>query len=808
MVVVYMDVFTMKRVLKIIFIFIMVSIIGIVALPSVVSTSWGKDQFLRVVNLWIPGNVTADNIKIHWFGNQKFENLHYSDSKAGTKIDLQSFTTNSSLFSLIRSGLWQGTTELVNLSGTIKSQTDGKPITLKDVNGKFSSSTSSQPGFARFTGFTEQGKVSGSFEIDAELRGFEQVKLNANIVNFPVGILEAISAIQYPQYEINFSEFLGDRLNLSIEETIQNKTIEFNLQCNTPTLILNLTGTVETPEQTDFMVIDLKGNVRQDGETVHITAHSEIKQPRTVSDLLQNLLQPKKLNVNFDDLPLRLADMLFDWENRLENAIGKKVNIHIQSSPDRPLQEVSIQIESDRLSIPSMSVTVDQPILLGQLSSISGRILSDNLTYRSKDDHSRITVKGLNSPWKYEPKAKKFYTDINMDHMRLSEKGIDSEYAFENVHVKLNSQNQFEQINFVIDLRSKNKKILTATGRLDKTDPFSLNLNAYAHSFPAHSILRMVDLSWSDKIQALLGDTVNGKFDIKLSQKQGTLLAQLNGQKGTLFMDGHVSNGTLYLNQPFTAEVVATPYLGQHVLKLLVPFLTTAIGSNAPLKVTIDNNGFSYPLLDYNPEQIQINQAVVELGKMQFENKGQLKEILHVLKPEPQEKISIWFTPLNINVTNGTVNVQRMDMLVMDRYHIATWGFVNLGNEKVNIVVGITGDALSQALEIRQIDDDYMLQLHVKGKLGHTKVDKEHTAVRIGSLLAQSQGGPGGLVIGTLLDIANGLKDSKIPPPTTDPLPWANEKRILQSNKRESDNNDTLKKIQEDAKSLLKNLFR
>ena len=803
-----MDVFPMKRVLKIIFIFIMVSIIGIVALPSVVSTSWGKNQFLRVVNLWIPGNVTADNIKIHWFGNQKFENLHYSDSKAGTKIDLQSFTTNSSLFSLIRSGLWQGTTELVNLSGTIKSQTDGKPITLKDVNGKFSSSTSSQPGFARFTGFTEQGKVSGNFEIDAELRGFEQVKLNANIVNFPVGILEAISAIQYPQYEINFSEFLGDRLNLSIEETIQNKTIEFNLQCNTPTLILNLTGTVETPEQTDFMVIDLKGNVRQDGETVHITAHSEIKQPRTVSDLLQNLLQPKKLNVNFDDLPLRLADMLFDWENRLENAIGKKVNIHIQSSPDRPLQEVLMQIESDRLSIPSMSVTVDQPILLGQLSSISGRILSDNLTYRSKDDHCKITVKGLNSPWKYEPKAKKFYTDINMDHMRLSDKGIDSEYAFENVHVKLNSQNQFEQINFVIDLRSKNKKILTATGRLDKTDPFSLNLNAYAHSFPAHSILRMVDLSWSDKIQALLGDTVNGKFDIKLSQKQGTLLAQLNGQNGTLFMDGHVSDGTLYLNQPFTAEVVATPYFGQHVLKHLVPFLTTAIGSNAPLKVTIDNNGFSYPLLDYNPEQIQINQAVVELGKMQFENKGQLKEILHVLKPEPQEKISIWFTPLNINVTNGTVNVQRMDMLVMDRYHIATWGFVNLGNEKVNIVVGITGDALNQALEIRQIDDDYMLQLHVKGKLGHTKVDKEHAAVRIGSLLAQSQGGPGGLVIGTLLDIANGLKDSKIPPPTTNPLPWANEKRILQSNKRESDNNDTLKKIQEDAKSLLKNLFR
>lgn len=79
---------------------------------------------------------------------------------------------------------------------------------------------------------------------------------------------------------------------------------------------------------------------------------------------------------------------------------------------------------------------------------------------------------------------------------------------------------------------------------------------------------------------------------------------------------------------------------------------------------------------------------------------------------------------------------------------------------------------------------------------------------RIGALLAQSSGGPEGLVLGTVLDIANG-KEPKIPPPTTNPLPWGNMTVKTQTDDSSSSSaNNPVNDIRKEASKLIKGIFR
>jgi hypothetical protein len=123
---------------------------------------------------------------------------------------------------------------------------------------------------------------------------------------------------------------------------------------------------------------------------------------------------------------------------------------------------------------------------------------------------------------------------------------------------------------------------------------------------------------------------------------------------------------------------------------------------------------------------------------------------------------------------NGVIHCERLDMLVADLYPIATWGKVDLVKDKVSMAIGLTGQALQQAFEIRNLESDYMLQIPVKGPTGNVQIDKSKATTRISTLVAQTQGGLKGKIFGTVLQIAAGDgNDPRPPPPTTTPFPWS-----------------------------------
>jgi hypothetical protein len=177
-------------------------------------------------------------------------------------------------------------------------------------------------------------------------------------------------------------------------------------------------------------------------------------------------------------------------------------------------------------------------------------------------------------------------------------------------------------------------------------------------------------------------------------------------------------------------------------------------------------------------------------------------------------------TPTYFSIKDGVVKLERADMLINDRFPLAAWGNVDLGNERVNMVIGLTGAAIANAFGLNGIPKNSMLQLPLKGPLNGPSIDKAKAAARISSLVAQGQGGPHGLVLGTVLDIASGgFRDGSVPNPTTQPLPWAN--MLEESSSAASPGGDQpanqekpktpktpMDQIQKGAGSLIKKLLR
>jgi len=130
----------------------------------------------------------------------------------------------------------------------------------------------------------------------------------------------------------------------------------------------------------------------------------------------------------------------------------------------------------------------------------------------------------------------------------------------------------------------------------------------------------------------------------------------------------------------------------------------------------------------------------------------------------------------------------------------------------MDVVIGLTGKALSYALKIPKMDKDTMLQLPLRGKIKNAKIDQAKAASRIASILAKYKAGSEGFMLGTVLDIANG-KQPKVPPQTTSPLPWEGllkedtpDSSIEEASPDKKKHKHSSRDLEKSAMKILKNL--
>lgn len=316
----------------------------------------------------------------------------------------------------------------------------------------------------------------------------------------------------------------------------------------------------------------------------------------------------------------------------------------------------------------------------------------------------------------------------------------------------------------------------TPDGKLN-LEGTAITLDAKAKHAPIVLLCNFVCLGdqMLHQVDAILGNELDADIHARMQNMNGLVKVNLKGTNGQLNLDGQVQNGFLTLHKPLKAETHVTPKLSHSVLQEFMPLLSTAIGAEKPVTIEIDPSGFALPIKTWDITKVAIDKITIDLGKVYFSNEGQIGQILSILnyrQSDTNEHLTVWFTPLYANMHNGGVNVERMDMLAVNLYPVAIWGLVDFVNDKVNMKIGLSSLALRNAFGVKNLPEDYLLQLSLRGSTTDARIDKAKATTKISSLVAQSQG-PQGILIGGILDLVGGnYKDKKPPMPTTYPFPW------------------------------------
>ncbi|MEI8365747.1 MAG: hypothetical protein WCF65_04940 [Parachlamydiaceae bacterium] len=260
-----------------------VVLLFIAALPTVLSSSWGQERLVAMINQRIPGKVAIREIAIGWLGPQVVKGAELADPDGATILSLESLTADASFFDALWNLSTSGTISFEGFNARLISDDRGNTnlmralnshccapekltgpspviVIVKNVHGALDLSDRSSLVTVKVTGETEQGELNGKFHVDAELRGqtlnellhldkdFAKIlhanpdvdlKIHVDASNFPVEILDQIAALKNPKLAGIVTSLLGKQLNLSINQKTIPEGLLLSLDVLSPTLSIN-----------------------------------------------------------------------------------------------------------------------------------------------------------------------------------------------------------------------------------------------------------------------------------------------------------------------------------------------------------------------------------------------------------------------------------------------------------------------------------------------------------------------------------------------------------------------------------------
>ncbi|MBS0634297.1 MAG: hypothetical protein JSR37_02400 [Verrucomicrobia bacterium] len=287
-----------------------------------------------------------------------------------------------------------------------------------------------------------------------------------------------------------------------------------------------------------------------------------------------------------------------------------------------------------------------------------------------------------------------------------------------------------------------------------------------------------LDIFYTEKLVAAFGESINAnlKGDLK-DMTAGSIVGSIESPRFKSDIACTLHQGTLTLDKPITAEYTLTAEAGEVLLKDVNPLLATASGTKEPIKLIIDSKGFQVPLKHFSIKDTKIPNITIEPGTLTCKNSGMLSLLTNLLRVSKSDVITLWFTPIYVSVENGIVHCKRADALLSDAFPIATWGKIDLLNDKIDMTLGLSGASVAKAFDISGLDPSYMVQIPIRGTTQSPKIDSGLATTKITALKLQQTSSKTTSIIGGLLEAATTIveKDDPAPAPTTNPLPWADK---------------------------------
>ncbi len=548
------------------------------------------------------------------------------------------------------------------------------------------------------------------------------------------------------------------------------------------------------------------------------------------------------LLVDGTDLPIAPLDKLFNRQAALTSLLGPSLNLHLQAEKEK----IELKATSDNLNISGALTIKDKLITLAQepleiyfsMNAAGFAKLQSWLTTQKQIAPpfelaqptilaltvSRLAIPISNTPtdWrdvqlaleggvdKFAFLAKESGQQIKLDSLVLK---LEKKERLSPLSVQLSSQVSTKQ---GVNGKTAEGKI-TCAGSLQENSDLnrpSLELNAEIEQFPTPIFDLIALLTDTSSIRPLFGDTLDAKAYARLDNGSGPVQLNLRSSNSRFSISGSVKEGVLSLSEPIHAQVKMTEELTRPLLKEVNPLSISSIVSSHPLTLEIQPDGFSLPFNDW--KKIKLSHAKIELGQLTCENQGTFQITLGLLKSKQLAKdkqLELWFAPIELGIGGGIVNIERSEILVAETYEVATWGSLNLNDETVDMVLGLTSQCLNKAFSIKDLPPDYVMHIPMTGKMNDVQINTKAATAKIAALLIWQQQsdasskGKGGLIpgaVGELIGRLATLPDrSAHTPPAKRPFPWDSRPK-KESTETPNRKKSRVKKEDKPLKQLLK----
>ncbi len=404
--------------------------------------------------------------------------------------------------------------------------------------------------------------------------------------------------------------------------------------------------------------------------------------------------------------------------------------------------------------------------------------------------------------------------DLSIDTLDFSGKNSEKSTQLNQVLLKLDHSTKANPIAFTLTANGAPAGSLSVKGRLDPTTG-SMDLNGRLDQFPS-AALDILSLGKSSVSMAtVLGSQVNLTATSTLSHWNGPVKLDINSQNIRASLDGIVAAGILHLNDVFQMQMTLTPGLSRSLLNSVNPLSLSGITAAAPITLEIPAQGFSYPIYPSNNSQINIPSGRLDLGKLYCHNEGNVNITLGLLKLNQfsqNQDLELWFAPLDFHIVNGEMDCERTEILIANTYQVCVWGGLDFPAKTVDMVLGLTASCLKIAFGIKDLPDDYVLQIPMTGPMDNVKINTGKATAKIAALLLWQQKdlsgafgkSSGGKALGQFMNKIGPLPDldSKAPP-AKKPFPWESGYQTPPPRKKKKTSKaETPKDILPDGESL------
>ena len=285
-----------------------------------------------------------------------------------------------------------------------------------------------------------------------------------------------------------------------------------------------------------------------------------------------------------------------------------------------------------------------------------------------------------------------------------------------------------------------------------------------------------MDPKTRELLQAILGNLLNARIHGEIQGGTGPFKVDVKASNFKTTLPLYLAQDAIYLQEDVQAEITLTDEVSRTLLADINPLLITGAMSDHPIYAHVQADGFVLPIRPYSLKNVQIQNAVLNIGKIQVRNGDRIQDLLSFLKAKGKEEdptMEAWFTPIFFQQQNGVVRYERFDVLLDQKVHMALWGGVNLLNQEVRMTLAFSPSTLHSYFGISGLSKKDMFQVKMRGTTDNLDLDWSGASTRIGLIIARGSTGQIGNIIGGILEgIVKILGDQPAPPPTTSPLPW------------------------------------